>query len=92
MVRPRKMRCIRFNPQTTYFKPRGIPLVHLDEVRLNMDEIEAVRLKDVEGMDQTECAKRMRVSQSTLQRILTGARGKIADALIRGKAIRIDRA
>jgi predicted DNA-binding protein (UPF0251 family) len=92
MVRPRKMRCIRFNPQTTYFKPRGIPLVHLDEVRLNMDEIEAVRLKDVEGMDQTECAKRMRVSQSTLQRILTDARGKIADALIRGKAIRIDRA
>jgi predicted DNA-binding protein (UPF0251 family) len=92
MVRPRKMRCIRFNPKTTYFKPRGIPLIHLDEVRLSMDEIEAVRLKDVETLDQTECAKRMRISQSTLQRILASARGKIADALIRGKAIRVDRA
>ena len=61
----------------------------LEEVDLSMDELEALRLCDVENLEQTEAAKKMKVSQSTLQRILTSAHKKIAEALIEGKAIKI---
>ena len=89
-MRPRKIRHINFNPQTTYFKPQGIPLYSLEEVNLTADELESVRLKSYKGLDQTECAKKMKISQSTFQRILCVANQKIADALINGKAIKID--
>ena len=58
MVRPRLCRRVRFNPDITYFKPRGIPLRELEEVILLVDEYEAVRLKDLEGLEQEECAKK----------------------------------
>jgi len=90
MVRPRKIRRIGFNPECTYFKPRGIPLVQLDEVKLGHDEMEAIRLKNLEDLDQSECAQRMKISQSTLQRILSSAYKKIAEALTKGKAIKIE--
>ena len=89
-MRPRKIRYISFNPQTTYFKPRGIPLRSLEEINLTVDELESARLKSYEGLEQTECAKKMKVSQSTFQRILSSANQKIADALINGKAIKIN--
>lgn len=91
MAPPRKTRFIRFNPNVYYFKPRGIPLPHLEEVQLKLEEAEALRLNDVLNLEQNVAAKRMRISQSTFQRILTRARKKVADAIITGKAIAIDR-
>lgn len=88
-MRPRKRRHINFNPDITYFKPRGMPLAELDEVELGHDEIEAIRLKDLKGLNQKNCAQKMKISQSTFQRILSSAHQKIAKALIMGWAIRI---
>lgn len=90
MVRPRLCRRVRFNPNVTYFKPRGIPLVDLEEIILNVEEFEAVRLKDLEGLEQEECAKKMNISQPTFHRLILSARKKIADAIINGKAIKIE--
>ncbi|MBN2086846.1 DUF134 domain-containing protein [Candidatus Peregrinibacteria bacterium] len=90
MVRPKKIRRIGFIPGVTYFKPRGIPLQSLEEVNLEHDELEAIRLKSVKGLDQKTCAKKMKISQSTFQRILISANQKIAEALVKGKAIRIE--
>jgi len=89
MVRPFKRRFIRFNPNVVYFKPRAVPLSLLEEVDLNRDELEALRLCDYKNLEQTEAAEKMKISQSTLQRILTSARQKVAEALIEGKAIKI---
>ena len=89
MVRPIKKRKISFDPNVTYFKPRAVPLAELEEVDLASDELEALRLCDLEEMDQIKAAKKMGVSQSTLQRIITSARKKISGALIKGKAIKI---
>jgi len=91
MVRPIKPRLIRFDPKVIYFKPRAIPLSVLEEVELGIDELEALRLCDYKGLEQIIAAKKMKISQSTLQRILTLARKKIAEALIEGKAIKINR-
>ena len=90
MVRPRLCRRVRFNPNVTYFKPRGIPLKELEEVVLPVDEYEAVRLKDLDGLEQEECAKKMDISQPTFHRLILSARKKIADAIINGKAIKIE--
>jgi len=90
MVRPKKIRRIGFMPGITYFKPRGIPLQSLEEINLEHDEFEAIRLKSVENLEQIACAKKMKISQSTFQRILTSANQKIAEALVHGKAIRIE--
>jgi len=90
MMRPRKNRRLRFNPDVLYFKPRGIPLQALQEVVLKPDEWEAIRLKYKEKLNQTESAKKMRISQSTFQRILSSANQNIAEALVSGKAIRIE--
>jgi predicted DNA-binding protein (UPF0251 family) len=91
MVRPRKPRRVFFDPRVIYFKPRAIPLSELKEVGLAQDELEATRLCDLKNLEQKEAAKKMKISQSTLQRILTSARKKIAEALIKGKAIRIQK-
>ena len=91
MVRPRLCRRIRFNPNVTYFKPQGVPMRFLDMVDLTTEEVEALRLKNIKDLDQIECAKLMKTSQSTFQRILSSAYKKITEALIRGKAIRITR-
>ena len=90
MVRPRLCRRVGFNPNITYFKPRGIPLGELEEVTLNIEEFEAVRLKDLEGLEQAECAKKMNISQPTFHRLISSARKKIAEAIIKGKAIKVE--
>jgi len=77
-------------PGVTYFKPAGIPLRALEEMRLTVEEAEAIRLKDLEGLEQEVGAEKMNVSRPTFQRILASARQKIADALLNGKAIRIE--
>ena len=88
MARPTKERRIEFIPEIKYFKPAGIPMSQIKEVCLTMEEIEAVRLKDLEGLNQEEAAEKMNVSRPTFQRILVEARQKIAESLIKGKAIR----
>lgn len=90
MTRPKKPRYIRFRSGVSYFKPRGTPLRNLDEVVLMHDEIEALRLHDVKGLDHIEAAKRMKISQPTFGRILDGAYKKVADALVNVKAIRVE--
>jgi len=89
MVRPIKPRRVLFDPEVVYFKPRAVPLSLLKEVDLSIDELEVLRLCDLKDLEQKEAAKKMKVSQSTLQRILTSARKKITEALIEGKAIKI---
>jgi predicted DNA-binding protein (UPF0251 family)/predicted RNA-binding Zn-ribbon protein involved in translation (DUF1610 family) len=90
MPRPVKPRRVEFGPEATYFKPAGVRMRDLAEVRLGLDEVEAIRLKDLVGLEQEECAARMGVAQSTFQRILTAARNKVASALIEGKALRVE--
>lgn len=89
MPRPRLCRNIEFNPNITYFKPQGVPLRDLDVIELSMEEMEAYRLRHVEGLDQNKSALQMKTSQSTYQRILNSAYKKVALALVRGKAIKI---
>jgi len=90
MGRQPRWRRVNFMPQVTYFKPSGVPLASLQEVRLSIEEAEAIRLKDAEGLEQDECAQKMSVSRTTFARILLSARQKMADALLNGKAIRIE--
>lgn len=90
MVRPIKGRRVGFVPEVTYFKPTGIPMHVLEVVSLSVEELEAIRLKDQEALQQEECARIMGISRPTFHRVLGSARGKIADALITGKAIRIE--
>ena len=90
MPRPTKWRRVAFIPEVTYFKPAGIPLRVLEEICLTVEEAEAIRLKDLEGLEQEQCAEKMNVSRPTFQRVLGSARQKIADALLNGKAIRIE--
>ena len=89
MPRPRSCRRVQYDPKITYFKPQGVPMRILDEVELTAEEVETLRLKNVENLDQTECAKKMNTSQSTFQRILSSAYKKISIAIIEGKAIKI---
>ncbi len=88
MGRPQLWRRVNSIPPVNYFKPAGIPLAGIQDVRLLIEEAEAIRLKDLEGLGQEECANRMNVSRSTFSRILDSARQKIANALLNGKAIR----
>jgi predicted DNA-binding protein (UPF0251 family) len=90
MPRPPKCRRVEYLPQLTYFKPAGIPLRQLQEVSLSVEELEAIRLKDMVDLEQEACAERMRVSRPTFCRILESARAKLADALVTGKAIKIE--
>lgn len=90
MPRPPKFRRVEFLPQVTVFKPAGIPLAELEEEVLTVEELEAIRLKDLEGLEQEDCAERMEVSRPTFQRVLSSAREKVAKALIEGKAIRVE--
>ena len=90
MPRPRRCRRVHGRPDFDYFKPAGIRLRDLTESVISVDEFEAVRLKDLTGMDQGAAAKEMNISQPTFHRLVLAARKKIADAIVHGKAIRIE--
>lgn len=90
MPRPRRCRWIENLPSVTYFKPRGIPTAMLDEVVLSVDEFEALRLADRDGLYQEEAAARMGISRQTFGRIVESAHRKVAEALVEGKALRIE--
>lgn len=89
MARPVKWRRINQMPSVFQFSPSG-QSVSTGENILKLEELEAIRLKDLEGLEQADCAKQMEVSRPTFQRILLSAREKVADSLINGKSIRID--
>lgn len=90
MARPTKWRKIEYIPAISYFVPSEKEASEVSENDLKLEELEAIRLKDLLGLEQEECAKRMEVSRSTFQRILLSAREKVADSLINGKIIRIE--
>ena len=90
MARPTKVRHICCNPEANYFKPRGIPVFELEEIILAEDELEAIRLADLENFYQEQAAKEMRISRQTFGNIIRSAHKKIADALINGKALKIE--
>ncbi|MBU5689765.1 MAG: DUF134 domain-containing protein [Candidatus Aenigmatarchaeota archaeon] len=89
MPRPRKCRRIFVEPEVTYFKPAGIGMRELDENVLTVDEFEALRLCDLDGLEQNKAAESMSISQPTFNRLVNSARKKIADAIVNGKAIKI---
>lgn len=89
-MRPKKNRWIKCEPGERCFKPKCRPLRGLDGVYLSLDEFEAIRLADVEGLKQVEAAKLMRISRPTFSRIVSSARAKVGDALVNIKAIRIE--
>jgi len=72
------------------FKPLGVPLRELESVVMTLDEFEAIRLADLDGLYQQEAADQMNVSRTTFGRIVEAARAKLADALVHGKALRIE--
>ncbi|MBN2518626.1 MAG: DUF134 domain-containing protein [Candidatus Altiarchaeota archaeon] len=88
--RPKIARAVSAELGATYFKPAGVPMAELESVVLTMEEAEAIKLIDLEGLEQEEAAERMGVSRKTFWRELQSARKKIAEALVNGKAIRIE--
>jgi len=90
MPRPINFRRVGRMPACSYYKPQGIPLRVLEQVNLTVDEVEAIRLVDFEGMYQEQAAEKMNVSRQTLGRIIESAHKKIADALVNGKALSIE--
>jgi predicted DNA-binding protein (UPF0251 family)/predicted Fe-Mo cluster-binding NifX family protein len=90
MPRPKFPRKVGFLPGVTYFKPAGIRIADLKEVVLGNDEIEAIRLKNLQGLSQEEAAEEMNVSQPTLHRLLSSAYNKMTDAIVNGKALKIE--
>lgn len=89
MARPLCCRRVACEPASSYFKPRGIPLSSLETLALTLDEFEAIRLADLEGLYQEQAAEEMDVSRQTFGRIVESAHKKIAEALIDGKALEI---
>ncbi len=90
MPRPVKPRRISVVPKTHLFKPAGGRIRENECIKLNLEELEALKLKDIEGLDQQACANQMEVSRQTLQLILESARKKVATALVEGKGLRIE--
>ncbi len=89
MPRPVKWRRVSRLPKERYFTPEGKDKLQLEEVVLKVEEVEAMRLKDIENLNQEQCAEKMNISRQTFQLIIDRARNKIAQALVEGKAIRI---
>ena len=90
MARPFKQRFVSLPPSACTFKPRGIPLSELETVVLSLDELEALRLADLQGDQQEQAAAKMNVSRPTFGRILQKAHRTVAEALLRGKALQIE--
>ena len=90
MPRPKKHRRICCSPTAYYFKPRGIPVYELEEVLLDNDELESLRLADLMKYSQENAAKEMKISRATFGRIVENARKKVADAILNGKAVKIN--
>lgn len=89
MPRPLKRRRCRAYDGDRVFKPRSIPMYDLETIRLELSELEAMRLCDLEGCDQEEAGERMAVSRGTVQRLLKSARAKVIRTLLEPRALLI---
>lgn len=89
MGRPHRGRQIGHQPDSTFFKPAGVPVKRLQTTTIALDELEAMRLVDGEELKQTEAAERMGISQSTIARLLASGRKKTALALAHGEALQL---
>ena len=90
MPRPCRCRRVRCVPDKSYFKPRGIPADRLEEVNLTLDELEAIKLADLDGLYQEDAAKKMNISRQTFGNIINSAHQKVADVLLHAKALKIE--
>ncbi|MBN2693770.1 DUF134 domain-containing protein [bacterium] len=90
MPRPPKCRRVNYEAKYLSFKPIGVPIAELEVVTLTIDELEAIRLADLENFYQEVAAEKMNVSRQTFGNIIKSARNKVADALLHGKVINID--
>ena len=90
MARPHKKRRLTRPPIEAVYKPAGVPLDNLQQVVLRPDELEALRLADLENLSQIEAASKMEISRSTFQRTLTRAHRQVALALVEGRALRLE--
>jgi predicted DNA-binding protein (UPF0251 family) len=90
MPRPRKRRRVCELPETLLFKPAGKPITETEVVIISIDEYEVIRLIDLEGLNQEECAERMEVARSTIQRMYEEVKRKVADSIVNGKAFKIE--
>jgi predicted DNA-binding protein (UPF0251 family) len=90
LPRPRKFRRVCCRPSAYYFKPRGIPVYELEEITLDNDELESLRLADLLAHSHEDSASQMKISRATFGRIVESARKKVADGILNGKAIRIN--
>lgn len=82
----KRRRCRRFS-QNRVFKPAGIPSCELEEVHIYLDEFEAIRLCDYEGLNQIEASEKMNISRATVQRLLYSGRKKITEAILNNKVL-----
>jgi len=87
VARPTKPRWIGFRPPGVCFLPQPIPPGPVGLLVLTLDELEAIRLADLEGLAQAEAARRMNVSRPTFGRIIEQARRKVAEGLVHGRGI-----
>lgn len=90
MARPTKLRKVCSLPEDNKFGPFGSSLGHRELINMEIDEYEVIRLIDLEGFSQEECARQMDVSRPTVQRIYTEARKKLAELLVNGKVLIIE--
>ena len=90
MGRPQKERGVTEPPRIQSFKPTGVPRQVLERVSLTIDEFEAIRLADHQGLDHEHAAEKMNISRTTFTRLIEKARRKIADALIEVKELYIE--
>lgn len=90
MPRKKLHRLVTREPPVSVFKPAGIPAMDLDEILITIDEFEALRLADLEGLSQRDASIEMHISQPTFNRVLSSARHKVAIALVQGYVLRIE--
>ena len=90
MPRRKRHRHVHREPTVSVYKPAGTPAKELEEILLAVDEFEAIRLADYEGLNQREACTIMKISQPTFNRILASARNKIAQGIVEGQVLRIE--
>jgi len=90
MPRPFKCRKVTSEPRAYYFKPRAVPLCGLEEIILQLDEFQALKYSELDNKDQERASSAMKVSRQTFGNILASARRKLADAVVNGKALKIE--
>ena len=90
MPRRKRHRLVTKEPPVSVYKPAGIPAMELEEILITIDEFEALRLADFEGLSQRDASTAMHISQPTFNRVLSSARNKVASGLVQGFVLRIE--